>query len=391
MKYRVWNTVGALIFLGFGLAIGLAVEHLWLNVGEGVSTPARAAVRENTAAAARIAPRPSKQNAVTDVVERVSPSVVTVGAFKSAIVAQPWFDDFFLGPHYRLSEKRQRVPYMGSGFVIDEEGHVVTNYHVIEDSESFFVTLPDGREVDARLVDADRYIDVALLKVDTSALEKPLPPPLEFADSSGLRIGEQVMALGNPFGNFIDDSQPTLTVGYISALNRTFRPDRENLRVYQDMIQTDAAINPGNSGGPLVDINGDVVGMNTFIYSPSGASAGIGFAIPAKRIEAFLEEIRKYGRQRPLLLDFAFRTVRTGRNDTAVQVLGMDSSGPAAKAGLEPRDLILAIDGREVANREEVYLLLASKQVGDEVELEVLRRGEEPFTIAYTLQEAPKE
>lgn len=395
MQKRLLTLIAATILLVSGGFIGLAIQRLWIppaSIASQVASPARAAVRQNAVHPSPNSGLEAQDTPVTRVFEAVSPSVVTVGAFKRTIVAQPWFDDFFLSPRVRYQNRWQRTPYLGSGFVASEDGHVVTNYHVIEDSESFFVTFADGREVDAKLVDADRYIDVALLQIDLEELEGELPAPLGLAPANELRIGQQVMALGNPFGNLIEDSQPTLTVGYVSALHRTFRPDRQNRRVYQDMIQTDTAINPGNSGGPLVDLHGKVIGVNTFIMSPSGANTGIGFAIPASRVQSFVDEVITYGRQRPLLLDFAFRTVRLRSGQTAVQVLGMESGGAAETAGLEPGDLLLKIDGREVANRDECYLLFASKQVGNQIKLEVLREGsEEAFPLQYTIQEARRD
>lgn len=385
MEKRLFGIIGACCFLAMGLGIGLTIQHLWLDPAHIAST-AQAATRENAQGKTEKLEPIDKKTRITEVVERVSPAVVTVGAFKNTVVRQPWFDDFFFGTRYILREQTTRIPYLGSGFLIDQEGLILTNYHVIQDSKGVFVTLPDGREFNAELVDADKYIDVALLRIDPG--DEELPEPLSLEDSNTLSIGEQVLALGNPFGNLIDQPVPTLTVGYISALHRTFRPDVQNERVYQDMIQTDAAVNPGNSGGPLVDINGKVVGMNTFIFSTSGSNIGISFAIPSQRLLSFVDEVKQYGRQRDLMVDFDFRTVRT-RQGTAVQILTVDPSGPAASAGLQPGDLLLGVDGREVKSREDFFLILASKQVGNELQLEILRHGEnEPITISYTIAEA---
>jgi serine protease Do len=275
---------------------------------------------------------------------------------------------------------------MGSGFLIDSEGLVLTNFHVIEDATSLFVTFPNGEEFPAQLVDRDRFIDVALLRIDADG--RPLPAPLQLGEADNLRIGEQVVAFGNPFGNLIEDNRPTITVGYISALHRSFKPDVRNQRVYQNMIQTDAAINPGNSGGPLVDMAGQVVGMNTFIFSTSGASAGIGFAIPAERLRAFVQEIRSHGRLRPLLLDFAYQTIASQRL-RGIQVQGIIPGGPAEKAGLQVGDVVIEADGRPVMDRESFYVLFASKQVGDRVPLRIWRQGE-LVAIEYEVKEAKR-
>ncbi len=351
------------------------------------ANPAASAL--DTEAAEEVLPQssgePKEPTTISRIYEDINGSILTVGAVKRQFVAQPWFRDFF-SPSIRILERQQRLPYLGSGFLVDERGHVVTNFHVIEDSTEIFVTFPDGREFEARLVDADRFIDIALLKIDVSG-EDELPAPLRFANSDDLRIGEQVIALGNPFGNLIEDSRPTVTVGHISALQRTFRPDQRQQRVYQDMIQTDAAINPGNSGGPLVDINGEVVGVNTFIFSPTGASAGVGFAIPSNRIRNFVQEIIVHGRLRPLLLDFDFQTVRSAEG-RAIRILEVAPGGPAEEAGLRAGDVILEADGRPVESRENFLLLMRGKQVGDTIRLTVWRRGD-VVRKEYRVLEAP--
>ena len=366
-------TAGALgLALAMGFSIGLTIERLWF--------PPLASV-----AVAAAAPASKPVTPLISTVEQVSPAVVTVGAYKRRVVAEQWRNDFFF-PSIRLKERTDRIPYMGSGFLADREGFVLTNYHVIEDSQSLFVTFPSGDEFEAELIDADKFADIALLKIDPKG--KTLPEPLPFGDGGSLRIGEEVIAFGNPFGNLIEDSRPTITVGYISALHRSFQPDVRNQRVYQNMIQTDAAINPGNSGGPLVDMTGAVVGMNTFIFSTSGASAGIGFAIPIDRLRAFYDEVRTHGRLRPLLLDFAYQTFRSPRLQ-GVQVQGIISGGPAESSGLQAGDIIVEADGKPVTSRESFFVLFASKQVGDAVRLKVWRQGE-LTDIEYQIREAAR-
>jgi serine protease Do len=224
-----------------------------------------------------------------------------------------------------------------------------------------------------------------MLRIDAG--DATLPEPLKLGDSDTLMIGEQVLALGNPFGNLLEDSRPTVTVGYVSALSRDFRPDAQNQRVYQGMIQTDAAINPGNSGGPLVDLTGRVVGVNTFIFSPSGGSTGVGFALPINRVRAFVDEVRTFGRLRPLLLDFEVRSVRGRNNLRAVQIVSIDNTGPAMQAGLQLGDVIIEADGRPITSREEFRVLFASKQIGDTVRFRVLR-GNDLVDVTYHVREA---
>ncbi len=368
-----------------GVLVGASFQHL-LAPGETAANPAASEVdgSDSTGVLPASLGEPKEPSRVSRIYEEVNSSIVTVGAVKRQFVAQPWVRDFF-APSIRILERQQRLPYLGSGFLVDDRGHVVTNFHVIEDSVEIFVTFPDGREFEAKLVDADRFVDVALLQIDADG--RDLPKPLRFADSEYIRIGEQVIALGNPFGNLIEDSRPTVTVGHVSALQRTFRPDQRQQRVYPDMIQTDAAINPGNSGGPLVDINGEVVGMNTFIVSPTGASAGVGFAIPSNRIRNFVQEIITHGRLRPLLLDFDFQSVRSAEG-RAIRVLEVAPGGPAEDAGLRAGDVILEADGRPVESRENFLLVLRGKQVGDTIRLTVWRGGD-VLSKDYKVLEAP--
>jgi serine protease Do len=327
------------------------------------------------------------KNATTAMVARVSPAVLSIGAIKRTVVVDP-FADFF-NPFFdrRVSTVRQRTPYLGSGFLVDREGHILTNFHVIEDSEEVFVTLPTGTQVSAQVLGTDRFSDMALLKIDPS--EGMLPEPLPFGDSDELQIGETVMAFGNPFGNLIDDPRPSVTSGVVSALQRSFRPDQRSQRVYANMIQTDAAINPGNSGGPLVDETGHVVGMNSFIFSNSGGNIGLGFAIPINRARAFLEEIKAYGRVRPLVVDFDVMSLPRTSRVRGVMVRAMQEEGAGQRAGLAVGDIVVSVDGRPVTNREEFLLTLASRQAGDQLKLRIWRSGEVieiPYTIVAATQ-----
>ena len=362
------------------LLIGLVAGLWWGRAGE---PPPLAPAATATAPAATTAPQ--WHSPLAQVVAQVSPSVVTVGtvAVKRQFVRNPFYDDFF--NRYIVRDVRERVPYVGSGTLIDREGHIVTNHHVIESGESFFVTFSDGREVPATFIDADPYIDVALLKVDVPANE--LPEPMTFGDSSQLQIGETVIALGNPFGPMIADPRPTVTSGVVSAMHRTFRPDRQTNRVYQDMIQTDAAINPGNSGGPLVDSRGQMVGINTFIFTASGGSHGIGFAIPANRVRRMVEEVRQYGRIRPLWMDFDVITLR-GQNFQGVLVQYVADAGPAERAGLQRGDLILSADGRRMHSASEFDLFFRGKQTDDVLLLRISRNGKE-LDLTYKVEPPP--
>jgi len=326
---------------------------------------------------------------IVKVAEKISPSVVNIGAIRTAYVrrldlnSQDFFNPFILYPY------KEKMPFLGSGFILNSEGDVLTNFHVIEDAEKVIVTLPDGREMDADVLDADRVVDVALLKIKDA---KNLPY-VKLGDSDDIMIGEPVIALGNPFGNLIEDPHPTVTAGVISAKNRSFNPDPDNMRVYTNMIQTDASINPGNSGGPLVNVNGEVIGINTFIMSRSGGSHGIGFAIPINRARAVVDEILKHGRIRPLWRDFDcvnmtphLVQVLKAPDQSGAVVMRMERNGAAEQCGLKVGDIIRRANGRDVRDSSDFIAYFSALQVGDVFNLEVLRDGK-TVKLKYVVRE----
>jgi len=368
-------TTGGVLAVGVFAGVFLAQS----DFVPGLATPAYAASkREKKADDEYVVVR----SPLTEMVERVSPSIVNVGAEKKQRFIDPWRSSFFQ-PYIR--EQILREPFMGSGFIVDDEGHVITNNHVIEYADAVFVTLTDGRQVTAKVLGADPFSDVAVLKIDLPKDE--LPEPMQLGDSDKLQIAETVLAIGNPFGNLIDDPRPTVTRGVVSALHRSFRPDAEN-RVYHDMIQTDAAINPGNSGGPLVDELGRAVGMNTFIMSRDGGSNGLGFAIPANRVRAILNEIIEHGGIRDTLVDFDVTPLSTPRV-TGLLISRMVEKGPAESAGLDLGDVILKVEGRPVQSGRELALVLASRSIGEKVRMEIWRSGE-TRTVEYVVEAAGK-
>jgi S1-C subfamily serine protease len=309
------------------------------------------------------------------VFESVSPSVVYITTVQHV-------RDFF-------SRNVMRVPQgTGSGFVWDDRGHVVTNFHVIRGAQEALVTLGDQRGFNARLIGASPEHDIAVLQID---VPEALPAPIPIGSSAELRVGQTVLAIGNPFG--LDH---TLTTGIVSALNRTV--DNELGGTIENVIQTDAAINPGNSGGPLIDSAGRLVGINTMIYSPSGAYAGIGFAVPVDTINRVVPRIIGYGRYvRPTLGISANDDVsrRLIGEQEGVLVLGVTAGSPAARAGLRATemtqsgrvtigDVIEAVDDRPVENFGELVNVLDSHEFGDRITLKV-RRGEQRVEVPVTL------
>jgi serine protease Do len=243
------------------------------------------------------------------------------------------------------------------------------------------------------VLDADVALDIALIKVDGKNL-----PAAKLGNSDDLLVGEWTLAMGNPFGNLIENPTPTVTAGVISALNRNFRPSQDIPRVYLDMIQTDAAINPGNSGGALANAAGEIIGINTFIVSRSGGAEGIGFAIPINRVKAVVQEIVEHGKIRARLVDFQTSTLsnRIGKMlntnaENGAVVTEVSPDGPAAKAGLKVGDVITKVNGNKVSDAQDLKLKVwYNRQVGSRFRFDVDRSGK-PVELEYQLVEPPAE
>ncbi|MDE2182768.1 MAG: DegQ family serine endoprotease [Alphaproteobacteria bacterium] len=281
----------------------------------------------------------------------------------------------FLGPNRNLP---RHVTSLGSGFIIDPSGLIVTNNHVIEDSDQITVTLADGSTMPAKVVGRDEKTDLALLKVST---RRPLPFA-KFGDSDRARIGDWVIAIGNPFG-----LGSTVTAGIVSARNRDIEAGP-----YDEFLQTDAPINRGNSGGPLFDMNGSVVGVNSAIYSPTGGSVGIGFAIPSNLVKDVIAQLRQYGvvrrgwvgvRIQPVTPDLA---EGMGLPSAAgALVSDVTPNGPAAKAGIRRGDVVTAFDGQKVPDARALSRFAAETPVGKTVPVELLR-GRHKLSVRLTVQ-----
>ncbi|KAK9734991.1 hypothetical protein RND81_04G175900 [Saponaria officinalis] len=282
----------------------------------------------------------------------------------------------------------------GSGFVWDKKGHIVTNYHVIRGASDLRVTLADQSTYEAKIVGYDQDKDVAVLAIDAP---KDKLRPIPIGVSADLLVGQKVFAIGNPFG--LDH---TLTTGVISGLRREISSAATG-RPIQDVIQTDAAINPGNSGGPLLDSSGSLIGINTAIYSPSGASSGVGFSIPVDTVGGIVDQIVQFGKvTRPILgIKFAPDQSVEQLGVSGVLVLDAPQDGPAGKAGLLSTkrdaygrlvlgDIITSINGKKVTNGSDLYRILDNCKVGDKVVVEVLR-GDHQEKIPVTLEPKPDE
>lgn len=387
-RSRLWLVVALLMFMTAAGCQGAAITLLTPTPAP-TQTPYVIVLTPTPIPFETLQPLDVEEQLVTRVYERVGASVVN-------ITSRTITFDFFLRP----------IPQegTGSGFVFDTAGHIVTNYHVIEGAEEVQVTLADGTSMPAKVVGADPPNDLAVLRIDV-APERLNPVPLGRVDT--LRVGQRVIAIGNPFG-----LERTLTTGVISALGRII----ENNAFLGEVIQTDAAINPGNSGGPLLNSRGELIGVNTAIFSPSGASAGIGFAIPVSTVKRVVPLLITEGhyphpwlgiRGFDITPDLAARFRRGGLDwpaDRGVLVVAVYRNSPAALAGLRGGtqrvrvgnlilpiggDLIVGIDGTPIKDQRDLTLYLEEHtRVGQTVQLTIIRGGREQ-TLPVTLAERP--
>jgi serine protease Do len=330
------------------------------------------------------APAPGAPDSFADLAEALTSAVVNIsttqsvdttpgpGAMPEMPPGSPFedlFRDFFERQHRGEQGRPRRIQSLGSGFIIDPSGYVVTNNHVIKDADEITVILSNDRELPAIVLGHDPKTDLALLKVET---DEPLPS-LTFGDSDAIRVGDWVMAIGNPFG--LGNS---VTAGILSARGRDI-----NAGPYDDFLQTDAPINRGNSGGPLFNMAGEVIGINTAIFSPSGGSVGIGFAIPSAIAAPVIAQLREFGQTRRGWLGVRIQTV----TEEIAATLGLDKASgalvadvtpdsPAEKAEFEPGDVILTFDGQDVPEMRDLPRIVAATEIGKEVDVVLLRKGE---------------
>ena len=308
---------------------------------------------------------------VAPVLKEVTPAVVNISVRGRRVQQNPLMDDPIFRRFFNAPGRRS-VPIqgIGSGVIIDsDEGLVVTNHHVVHGAEEIVVTLRDRREFEATLVGSDPGTDVALLRIEGDDLVE-LPP----GDSDSLEVGDFVVAIGNPFG-----LGQTVTLGIVSALGRSGL----GIEAYEDFIQTDASINRGNSGGALVDLDGQLVGINTAINSPSGGSVGIGFAVPTRMVTAVVEQLLEFGEVRRGVLGVVISNVSPDvaeglglKEATGAVVSQVMEGSPAEQAGIRPYDVIVSIDGEAVDGAADLRNRVGLVRVGEEVVVGLLRDGE---------------
>ena len=310
------------------------------------------------------------------IVAEVTPAVVNISVVTRAPMEDnPLFRDPFFRRFFNLPERTTpQEQAAGSGVIVDAaQGYILTNHHVIKDADQVVVTLKDRRQFQAKIVGADPGTDIAVLRIEGKNLTA-----LKFGDSDQLNVGDYALAIGNPFG-----LGQTVTMGIISALGRSGL----NIEGYEDFIQTDASINPGNSGGALINLRGELIGINTAIIGPAGGNVGIGFAVPANMARGVMNQLVRYGEVRrgrlgiemvDLTPDIA-KKLGTALLEGAL-IASVQAGSPAEKAGLRERDIIVGMNGRPIRSPSELRARLGLTPVGDEVELKV-QRGAEARTL----------
>ena len=322
------------------------------------------------------------QNEFVKVSEKLNDSVVNIRTKKTVYVNyyNP-LEQFLYGRSEPRTEKKESGS-LGSGFIISADGYVMTNNHVVNGADEIFVKFSDGRELQAKLVGNDPEVDLAVLKIQSNDKFKAV----EFANSDSLKVGQWAIAFGNPLG--LND---TMTVGVVSAKGRSSL----GIEKIENFIQTDAAINQGNSGGPLVDINGDVVGINTAIYSPSGGSIGIGFAIPSNLAVNIKDSIIKTGKVERAFLGVELQDLNPQlakqfnlSTSNGVLVTNVTDDSPADKAGLKPGDVITSLNNGKVNGASQLMAEIASLKVGANISIKYIRDGKEQTTSASLVKRA---
>jgi len=372
---RVKRFSFALLFLTAGLIAGLVVSGRVRHEDALVAQPAQPrtdAPGNEQRGAVAAAPGPD----FTRVAESTVHAVVNISSLQvvrqrtSPFFSDPFFDQFFGGDEV-FGSREQYSSSLGSGVIVSADGYVVTNNHVLGDRriENVTVSLADKRELRAKIIGVDTWTDLALLKIDATGL-----PVIPWGDSGRLKVAEWVLAIGNPY-----QLNESVTLGIVSALGRA----NVGISQYEDFIQTDAAINPGNSGGALINSRGELIGINTAIFSQSGGYQGIGFAVPSNLVRRILQDLSTYHEVRRGSIGFMEVAPLTTRlaeqlgatTTEGIVIVQMARRGPAVEAGIEPGDIILSVNGQKVEDGAQLVKLVADAPIGSTVTVDVLRDG----------------
>ncbi|MBX3132933.1 MAG: trypsin-like peptidase domain-containing protein [Gemmatimonadaceae bacterium] len=325
----------------------------------------------------------SRRTAITEAVARVAPAVVTVQTERVERTAVTPFDAFF-----GVRSGNQVVPGIGSGFIVREDGIIVTNAHVVSGASRVQVAMRDGTTHPATVVGEDELNDLAVLRIDARGL-----PTAPLGSSRGMLIGEWVVAIGNPYGFLLGNSEPSVTAGVVSGVGRNLTGRGDGPGVYVDMIQTDASINPGNSGGPLINAMGEVVGVNSSIYTPSGGSIGLGFAIPIDRARRVAEDLLAHGSvRRPWIgvkVQQSGASAARGSLNSGAVIETIVPGSPAADADLRAGDVIIQSRDRTIRNPYDWEAELLELRVGETVDL-TLRRGSRDQRVTVRVRDLPE-
>ncbi|MCZ7604154.1 MAG: trypsin-like peptidase domain-containing protein [Melioribacteraceae bacterium] len=328
-----------------------------------------------------------RETIITKTIKNVSPAVVGINVVEIREIRSPWYNFFRDDPYFRdYFRRQQRVQGLGSGVIISPDGYIVTNDHVAGNAVEVIVTMTDGMQYKAEVIGSDMVSDICLLKIDAKNL-----PYVPFGKSDDLLIGEWVVALGNPFGLFDINDQPTVTVGVISSTGMNL--GQANNRYYVNMIQTDAAINGGNSGGPLVNSLGELIGMNTLIFTADGSrgNVGVGFAIPVEKIEKIINELKRNGKvDRDFWTGLRIQAVDEGiakyynlQSTRGVIVTNVSPNSPAEKADLKVGDIILRVGKYKINDDNTLIGVLQEFKTGDTFTLTIIRENK---TITKTMR-----
>src|SRR5712671_1117684 len=384
-KTKDWLKFGTLVAMAFALGLAFASAFRLPTRGE-------AAVRSVLQDTSR--PLPQAKAAVdlgeafASVAEHVKPAVVFIKSERRERVSSrrvPSFDDFF-----NNAPRRPQVEQgSGSGFIVSQDGYILTNNHVVQGADKVIVRLFDNREFTAKTIGTDPNTDIAVIKIQTTGL-----PTVRLGDADSTKIGHWVLAIGNPLGEAFTF---TVTAGIVSAKGRLLAGLQQSKYAIQDFIQTDAAINPGNSGGPLVNIRGDVIGINAAIASETGLSAGYGFAIPINLAHTVMDQLIKTGHVERAVMGIAIRDAQpedaeaVGLKDITGVVVNCFSGedSPAKRVGILPGDVIVALDGIAVSNSPQLQQRVGFKKPGETVDVTVLRQGGVRKTYTVKLTRAP--